>query len=243
MGTVIRNSVVEADAIPIPGGVVAAPTARHSPVVTAAANPTAGDPHFGTLAAAVVSQAAPSLHAEVEAEQHRERLDAERKQAAQRGYDEGLSRGQEAAKREYDARLQTLSTLIERCEAEIELRLQRLDGEWLELVFVAVTRILGEALTSRAGVEAIIRQVIEQQRDEDVPLTIRVCARDWELLGEEGRDALTRGRPMTWRTDEKIEMGGCLVDGGRGTLDGRLETQLAKMKQVLLDCHASRHEP
>lgn len=242
MGKVIRNSVVEADAIPIPGGVVAIPAERHSRAA-AAENPTAGDQHFGALAAAVVSQVAPPPHVEAEAEQHRERLDAERKQAAQRGYDEGLSRGQEAAKREYGAKLQTLSTLVECCEAEIELRLQRLDSEWLELVFVAVTRILGEALTSRAGVEAIIRQVIEQQRDDDVPLTVRVCARDWELLGEEGREALVRGRPMTWRTDDKIEMGGCLVDGGRGTLDGRLETQLAKMKQVLLDCHASRHEP
>lgn len=243
MGQVIRNSVVQADAVPIPGGEVAAPLADLSPASSAAAAPAASGLHFGMLAAATVSQVVLPPQVAADAEQHLERLNAEREQAVKRGYEDGFDRGHEAAKREYNARLQTLTGLIERCESEMELRLQRLDDEWLELVFVAVTRVLGEALTSRAGVEAIVRQVIEQQRDEDLPLTVRVCARDWELLGEEGRAVLTRGRPMLWRIDEKIEMGGCIVDGGRGTLDGRLETQLAKVKQVLLDCHASRHAP
>lgn len=243
MGQVIRNSVVQADAVPIPGGKVDALPTDLSPASSVAATSAASSLHFGVLAAATVSQVVSPPHVTVDAEQHRERLNAERDQAAERGYEDGFDRGLEAAKREYDVRLQTLAGLIERCEAEIELRLQRLDDEWLELVFVAVTRVLGDALSSRAGVEAIVRQVIEQQRDEDLPLTVRVCARDWELLGDEGRAVLTRGRPMLWRVDEKIEMGGCIVDGGRGTLDGRLETQLAKVKQVLLDCHASRHAP
>lgn len=243
MGKIIRDSRIQEDAVSIPGGVTPLRVLeRERPAHANALLPTKDSAvHFDAVAASAIVQGQ-SREAPDEAEIQR-RLVSERENASKRGYDDGLIRGKEAARLEVAAKLSQLSKLIESCATETALRLDRLDDDLIELVFVAITRILGDALMTRAGVEAAIRQVINQQRDETLPLTIRVSDRDWELLGEAGRADLGQGRSAAWIVDEKVEVGGCLIDGGRGSLDGRLETQLAKMKQALLDCHAGQRDP
>jgi flagellar biosynthesis/type III secretory pathway protein FliH len=38
--------------------------------------------------------------------------------------------------------------------------------------------------------------------------------------------------------DERVALGGCLIDSPGGTLDGRLETQLQRLREVLVATRA-----
>jgi flagellar assembly protein FliH len=239
MGQVIRQAVVNSETVAIPGS-NSKPGAASAATSSSAAlkEPTH---HFHSVAAEVVAKtSSPTL---MDSQDLLQKQAAERDIATKQGYQDGLSQGRKAADAEIKAKLEQLSSLIDACSNEISARLDRLDDEFIDLAFSAITRILGNSLSSRAGVEAVIRQVIHQRREEATPVTVRLSARDWELLGEQGRSALTTGSVSHWVVDPKIELGGCIVDGGRGSLDGRLETQLAKMKQALLDCHAGQREP
>lgn len=246
MSQIIRNRTMQQEAVDIP--VISGANVRVS-ALAPEIGAHKGTPalskeslvHFEDLAVASLSdiRTQPPAIQNTEPEQSN-RLDDERERAHQLGFEQGLQAGRAAAQGEYENILRRTMALLAACQAEVNASLERLDDDLVELVFVAITRVLGAAAVTREGALAVIQNVMEGQRDKRTPMVVHLSAADWDMLGEEGRELLVGDKPIRLIADDKIDIGGCLIETDRGTLDGRLETQLAKMKQTLVDCHAGR---
>ena len=192
-------------------------------------------PSWSTPAAA---REAPEPRAEFdrEAEQRsfRMRLDTERidvlEEAQTKGYAEGLRQGNA----DYVERLDELGALIRSARAALVSEIAGTEDVIVEIAFEAVCKILGEALLNSEGVVAIVREVLRSMRERE-QLLVRVAPADFELL-EQHRAQLLQGedgRTLDLVADERVVLGGCLVETTGGTLDGRLETQMQRLVDTL----------
>ncbi|HXX29403.1 MAG TPA: FliH/SctL family protein [Myxococcaceae bacterium] len=134
-----------------------------------------------------------------------------------------------------------------RRSVEVELlRLHRLRGELLgsmgvrraaaELAAAMALRILGEAMATEPAlwVRLCARAVASLRHSRAAVLRVHPSRARWlrSRLGELGG-----GRPprdLTVREDEGVTPDGCLVESDLGTVDARLETQVAVLRDALL---------
>ena len=86
----------------------------------------------------------------------------------------------------------------------------------------------------------MVAEVLKRVREER-ELHIHVNPKDLPLLktAEAGIAASLPGRQFTLVADGRVETGGCIVESTLGSLDGRLEVQLAG----LLDTLRAAREP
>lgn len=157
----------------------------------------------------------------------------------EQGIQEGLRRGREEAEvlRSCSERLMTMSEAIssmsESWQAELE-------GAAIEIGYAALLRILGQKCTDRTMVESMVRAVLEQLPERRL-LNIHLAPADYALFHEGKEIPPNLGAVLL--ADERVSMGGCIVDTDAGSLDGRLETRLAELKAVLVEVHHAREIP
>lgn len=195
-------------------------------------------------ALAPVPQLAPALAPPPDAAQREaERQDLVRRQerAESEGYERGLQKAAVESERQRKEELQRLRALTESLEAERNRFVGRLEDGAVEIVFESLARLLGRALAGSAGVAAAVREVIDQHAAGQKTLAIRVAPADLELLGEAGIAAIRSGlrADIQFEADERLHPGGCLIDMPSGSLDARLEFQMERLKQALLDARRS----
>lgn len=157
-----------------------------------------------------------------------------RAEAELRGYEEGLARGEEAGRAPLDVQREHFAALaagLVRAKAAV---LADAEDAMIELAFAAVCKLVGEHAASAAGVAAMVRQH-SARRHEREQVVVRLHPDDFALL-QGGDDGLADH----CRADAGIELGGCIVDSGSGSLDARLETQLTRLRDTLLTVRAER---
>jgi flagellar assembly protein FliH len=113
-----------------------------------------------------------------------------------------------------------------------------------EIAFEAVTRIIGRSYLDHEGITAVVREVIGHAKDRS-RLVIRVSPADYHELIET-RESLTENgnsRSIEILADDRVELGGCLLETPAGNLDGRLEVQLQQLRDTLLNARLRRSEP
>jgi flagellar assembly protein FliH len=188
--------------------------------------------------------AVPDVHAEAAQILDAARLDAQQlamaihEEARERGYAQGLQDGATAGRAAFDAEVARLGAIIAAVTAAKAAVLAGAEDAMVDLAFGALCAILGEQAATRAAVARLVaehgaaranrEQVIVRLHPEDLAL----------LLAGGGDDAALFTR--TCRADADIVLGGCMVDSGSGTLDARLETQLARLRATLLAVRAER---
>jgi flagellar assembly protein FliH len=163
------------------------------------------------------------------------------------GRDEGLRRLEEeaeAARQASAGRLARLDQLLAAVAEGIARRLAEAEDDMVALCHEVICRILGEHLSTREGVIACVRRAVEEAGSSGPPgsgrsaLELHVHPRD--LAAIEGDPAFgdwlqqhASAGGSRWIPDERVELGGCLVRSVEGTLDARLETQLAVLQALL----------
>lgn len=111
-----------------------------------------------------------------------------------------------------------------------ELR-ERLESEVTEWTFTAVVRLLGAA--SVQDVRAAIARVLEEAGLQE-PLKVLLHRADFNRLRAcEALSAPDWPRDVQFAADDRVSLGGCLVESKVQTLDARLEVQLALLRQAL----------
>jgi flagellar assembly protein FliH len=98
-----------------------------------------------------------------------------------------------------------------------------------------VCKLLGQALASREGVTAAVREVVRRARERS-RLTLRVSPSDYALIREHLATVLEglEAGQVEVVSDERVHLGGCLLETPSGSLDGRLEVQLESLRRTLL---------
>ncbi|WUR12439.1 FliH/SctL family protein [[Empedobacter] haloabium] len=162
-----------------------------------------------------------------------------RDEAAQRGYEEGLAQGVAEGRAGADAaaaqRLAQLDELAAQAATATTRLLDEQEDLLVEVAYAAICRMAGDLAASRAGALATVRAAVAQVREAE-GLRVRLHPEDAAWLA--ARDGGQHGWSL--QADERVTLGGCIVEGSRGSLDARLDLQLERLGAALLAARAAR---
>jgi flagellar assembly protein FliH len=156
-----------------------------------------------------------------------------------RGHEEGLAEGREQGLREAERaeaaarqlREERAGRLLTAVEESLRERVAAAEEDMLALCFEAVTAVFGELAARSDGVRGLLAQVLAQSRQLGAA-TLHLHPEDLALVAD--LQALdTPGRQVRFVPDETIALGGCVLVAEHGGLDARVETQLARLGDVL----------
>ncbi len=157
-------------------------------------------------------------------------------EAERRGLASGKEEGERQALVQVAGKLELLATLVEALETSRLNTLEQTEDMLVEVAYTAVCRIVGNAAATPAGLLEIVRGIARDGHAAS-KLCIRLHPQDLKMLQEE--DGILDAR-MTLQADSTVELGGCMVDSDKGTLDARLETQLQRLAEVLSSVRRGR---
>jgi flagellar assembly protein FliH len=205
-------------------------------------------PHDGPLWTQSVGDVAvsalnPNASPAEEEEAFRERLEVERlevlAEAEVQGFEAGLQRGAAA----YTEQIDELANVVASARSALESGIAGTEDVMVEIAFEAVCKILGDAVGDSAGVVAVVREILRTVHERE-RLVVRVSPAQHEILLQhrgqllKGEDGMT----IDFVADERVTLGGCLVETTGGTLDGRLETQLQRLIDTLTSARRMQGE-
>lgn len=154
--------------------------------------------------------------------------DGIRAEAERRGHQQGLEQGEREANEAVAAQVERLNGVTQSLLQSRRALLDEHEDMLVEVSFAAVCRVLGSQAASRDGLAAMVRSLIDGVHAPET-LVVRVHPQDLPLLQDGAVDAR-----LGFQADAGIELGGCIVDGPRGTLDARLELQLQHLRETLV---------
>ncbi len=156
-------------------------------------------------------------------------------QGMEQGLEQGRKDGAEQGRADWAERIAALDALLASINQSLHAGIAGSEDLMIEIAFEAVGKILGPALATREGVAAMVRQSLAALHERE-GLVIRLAPRDLALLqgmrAEMTRWAGTKALEIV--ADERIDLGGCLIETTGGGLDGRLETQLLRLRDALV---------
>lgn len=163
------------------------------------------------------------------------------------GYEEGLRQGKEDGEKQFleaeaqrtaeqEGYIAALGTLLESAETALARAIDESEDILVEIAFEGLCQILGETLAQQAGVMAVIAQVVQRARERE-RLVVRVSPEDMAMIEAHRHQlqSVTQASNIELTADTRVTLGGCFVETTGGTLDGRLETQLQALREVLLN--------
>jgi len=166
-----------------------------------------------------------------------------REEAYREGHAEGLIAGRGVGESEFSGKIEEINAVLLSAHEMVERRFDGLVDTAVEIVFESVLKILGTQFADKAGTEAVVREVVRQSKERS-KLVVRVSPSDFEMLSE-GRVELAGGLnigQVDFVADDLIELGGCVLETPSGSLDGRLEIQLQRFRETLLNARLKWHE-
>ena len=162
------------------------------------------------------------------------------------GYDEGLRQGRKDGEHrfleaeatramEHEAPVSALGAILESARTALTRAIDESEDVLVEIAFESVSKILGAALAQQAGVLAVIQQVMQHARERE-RMVVRVSPKDMTMIEAHRHllHAATQASSIELVADSRVTLGGCLLETTGGTLDGRLETQMQTLCEVLL---------
>ena len=164
------------------------------------------------------------------------------KDAEAEGYAEGLLKGQKEAKAAIGTRLKRLEEVAAALDLERHTLRAELEDAIVELTLSAILKILGEFPMPAERLRESVRLAIEKAGYLREPVTVRVAPADYELLAVEraGQEQSAESNLVRWEPDNRVALGGCILESPRGHLDLRLETRLERLKTAMLDIRRQR---
>ncbi|MCI0416135.1 type III secretion system stator protein SctL [bacterium] len=153
---------------------------------------------------------------------------AEEESAKQRqtGYDTGYQEG-----------LAQTTELMVKARTEQEQFIKNANRDLMDLAFKIAEKIIGKQLEMEPEtIIGIVKQAMQTVR-QSKQLTIRVHPEDAKILKEneeELQETLGRQRILDVVEDKKVHRGGCIIESEIGTVEAQLQTQLERLKKILL---------
>lgn len=163
-------------------------------------------------------------------------------QASEQGYAAGEQAGRDAAEAQYAAEVRRLAGLVETARIALDSGIDGLAEVGAEVVHEAVLKIIGQSYMDQTGAAAVVREVVRHAKDKS-RLLLRVSPDDYVELSEH-KDVITgsAGGQVEILPDDRVELGGCLLETAHGNLDGRLEIQLQAFRDTLRTARARWNE-
>jgi flagellar assembly protein FliH len=155
------------------------------------------------------------------------------------GYEEGRHAALEEAETSARQYAEAGARIAQAIQSASEHCARALEAGAIEIAHAAILRIAGSSAGNREFVVGIVRQLIEELPERKL-LSIRLAPDDFALLQQQSAELACHAGLL--QADERVGLGGCIIDTDAGSLDGRLETQLAELRETLLSAHRTREE-
>ncbi|GGE65571.1 flagellar assembly protein FliH [Priestia taiwanensis] len=160
------------------------------------------------------------------------------RQAKDEGYAVGIEEGREYGHSEYHDLLKEAHNIVEQSREEYNRHLDSSDKTILKIGLKVAERILDSMLTDMPEqfMPLVKKAVKEVQEHQDVH--IRIHPEKYPLLlsfKEELCELLQRDVDMYIYPDEELQVNDCIIDSSFGRIDASIDTQLAEMKEKLLE--------
>lgn len=161
-------------------------------------------------------------------------LAALRGAASEEGYAQGHAAAMKEAREKVAGAIDALATLHVEAEAAFAREAAQVQALCADIVAEVFLKLAGRALVSPEAIVGVVGEVLKRVREER-ELRIHVHPRDLPVLrtAESGIAASLPGRRFELVADTRVEAGGCIVESTLGSLDGRLEVQLAGLIDTL----------
>jgi len=182
-----------------------------------------------------IDPAPPSLAPEVEQALLEERRLAH-DEAVKEGYAAGYEKGLVEAQQSLQTQIAEVEELLNSVRKAFDTQVSGLEDVIVAAAYEAICKIIGASLHDREGVIAVVREVMSHVKQSE-PITIRVAPSDYYLLTQDENTLKTghEGMQVTLLPDDRVLLGGCLIETSGGNLDGRLETQLQQLTDSILN--------
>jgi flagellar assembly protein FliH len=174
------------------------------------------------------------------AERRSEDAEAEA-EAAERGYRDGLEQGRAEAEQrlqaEYAARLEEARSVLELAHRHKETIIQEAEPFLVELSTAIAGKVIRRQLTLEPEwVLEMIRSVLSRRREQGL-ISLCVSPAQYSFVSDAKEDlqqALDPQAELMIVPDPSVADHGCVIRTSFGSLDARVDTQLAEIKQALL---------
>lgn len=161
-----------------------------------------------------------------------------RSEAQTRGYEDGRKAAVESVKKEWAEHFAQAGRVLESLKRRREDLLLALEDDLAAIVFEAAAKLVGQTQLQKDRVAPIVRAVVERVVQQD-DIVVRIAPADLAYVDpEQMRKELGRMVSLRLVPDEGVLLGGCIVESAVGTLDARLEVQIARLREVLLAARA-----
>jgi len=159
-----------------------------------------------------------------EAQQILDRVILEREEAIKQGYHQGKEEGMSLA-----------SEMITKITHEREKLIATLEPEVIRLVDEIAEKIIGRALVEKdTTVVDLVRQALLSSFGSKILLLVNPD--DFDVLRKHQStlmQVLETSQTLQIRPDDRVSPKGCIIETEVGTIDARLETQLAAVRRAL----------
>lgn len=161
-------------------------------------------------------------------------VEAQYEAARARGREEGAAEASERAAAERARHVKALKSVAVELKAAVERDRAAIAAACSEIVLEVLKKLAGPLLAAPEAVTGAVTQVLQRLKD-DQRVVVRVQPADLDTLTA-AKPALSRalaGAALTLVADQRVELGGCIVESTLGNLDGRLEVQLSELYEIL----------
>ena len=174
------------------------------------------------------------------------------------GQKEGLTAAQNQAaelKKNLHQHLAQFEQMLVGLPVQLGNYMRDAEDELVALSFAAVTKILGESLSSETAIRELINSLVKQHLT-DTEFAVHLHPDDYALMtaansGPGNASSMNKeigSYQFRWVSDANIKLGGLIIRSSEQSLDARLDFQIEVLKQGLLQARSLRknklhHEP
>jgi flagellar assembly protein FliH len=159
-------------------------------------------------------------------------------EAERRAYVIGEEKGIAEGKATLSAQARRLAAVAEQLGKARHALLAAAEDDAVDIVFAAICQMVGASVADRAQVKATVSHWLAQARAGQTA-TVRLHPDDHALLTGPD-DVADAGSGIVLLADAEVKLGGCVVETGQGTLDGRFENHLQQLGSALAATRAAR---
>jgi flagellar assembly protein FliH len=162
-------------------------------------------------------------------------------EAAERGYREGFAQGRSEAEQrvqeQYAELIAEARSVLEQAYRHKETIIAEAEPFLVELSTAIASKVIGRQLTLEPQwVLEMVRSVLARRREQGV-VSLCVAPQQYALVSDAKEDlqqALDPQAELLIVPDPSVEDHGCVIRTSFGSLDARVDTQLAEIKRALL---------
>ncbi len=153
-------------------------------------------------------------------EQVNDEMEKSRREGDARGYQEGLARALEYLHKLYSLR---------------EKMFEDIEPQVVKLSFSIAEKIVGQEIREN---DMAILGIVKQALDSAIgyKILVRLNPVDYLKIKSQEKSLLSKveaGRTVSFKEDESVKIGGCVVESEIGAIDAQLDTQLSAIKKAL----------